>query len=58
VEPKPPLVRVCQLLNEARANYFICGAQACILHGLVRATEDVDILVEATEANCQQGNLS
>jgi hypothetical protein len=50
----PPLLRVCQLLNDAGAKYLICGAQACILHGLVRATEDVDILVEATEENCQR----
>lgn len=49
-----PLLRVCQLLNEAGAKYLICGAQACILHGLVRTTEDVDILVEPTEANCQR----
>ncbi|MSU36148.1 MAG: hypothetical protein EXS36_13800 [Pedosphaera sp.] len=49
-----PLLRVCQLLNEAAAKYLICGAQACILHGLVRATEDVDILVEATEENCRK----
>ena len=51
--PVAPLLRVCQLLNEAGAKYLICGAQACILHGLVRTTEDVDILVEASEANCQ-----
>ena len=49
-----PLLRVCQLLNDAGAKYLICGAQACILHGLVRTTEDVDILVEATEENCQR----
>jgi acylphosphatase len=49
-----PLLRVCQLLNETGAKYLICGAQACILHGLVRTTEDVDILVEATEENCQR----
>src|SRR5688500_10161427 len=49
-----PLLRVCQLLNEAGAKYLICGAQACILHGLVRTTEDVDILVEASEENCRR----
>jgi len=49
-----PLLRVCQLLNEAGAKYLICGAQACILHGLVRTTEDVDILVEASAENCQR----
>jgi hypothetical protein len=50
----PPLLRVCQLLNEAGAKYLICGAQACILHGLVRTTEDVDILVEPSEENCRR----
>jgi hypothetical protein len=49
-----PLLRVCQLLNDVGAKYLICGAQACILHGLVRTTEDVDILIEATEENCQR----
>lgn len=54
MDSMPPLLRVCILLNEAGAKYLICGAQACILHGLVRTTEDVDILVEATEENCQR----
>jgi hypothetical protein len=49
MESQLPLVRVCQLLNDAGANYLVCGAQACILHGLVRTTEDVDILVETSE---------
>jgi hypothetical protein len=49
-----PLLHVCRLLNEAGANYLICGAQACILHGLVRTTEDGDIIVEPTEENCQR----
>jgi predicted nucleotidyltransferase len=54
MDSRPPLLRVCHWLNEAGAHYLICGAQACILHGLVRTTEDVDILVEATEDNCQR----
>lgn len=49
-----PLLRVCSLLNEQGVRYLVIGGQACILHGLVRTTEDVDILVEATEANCQK----
>ena len=49
-----PLLRVCRLLNEAGAKYLICGAQACVLHGLVRTTEDVDVLVDATEENCRR----
>jgi hypothetical protein len=54
MDQSAPLLRVCQLLNEAGARYLVCGAQACILHGLVRTTEDVDILVEPTEENCQR----
>jgi hypothetical protein len=48
------LVKVCDLLNRAGARYLVCGGFACILHGLVRTTEDVDILIEATEENCQK----
>ena len=40
-----PLLRVCALLNEHRARYLIVGARACWLHGYIRATMDVDILV-------------
>jgi hypothetical protein len=50
--PEAPLVRVCRLLNEGHARYLVIGGHACILHGLVRTTEDVDILVEASEENC------
>jgi len=48
----PPLIRVCALLNAAGARYLVAGGYACILHGLVRTTEDVDVLIEATEENC------
>ena len=47
-----PLVRVCSLLNVAGASYLIAGAQACILNGMIRTTEDVDLLIEASEENC------
>ena len=40
-----PLLRVCSLLNNHGAKYLIVGARACWLHGYVRATMDVDILV-------------
>jgi len=40
-----PLLRVCSLLNKHGAKYLVVGAQACWLHGYVRATGDVDILV-------------
>jgi hypothetical protein len=40
-----PLLRVCSLLNKHAARYLIVGARACWLHGYVRATVDVDILI-------------
>lgn len=40
-----PLLRVCSLLNQHNARYLVVGARACWLHGYVRATMDVDILV-------------
>jgi len=46
-----PLLRVCSLLNKHSAKYLIVGGHACILHGLVRTTEDVDLLVESSEGN-------
>ena len=49
-----PLVRVCSLLNGENARYLVVGGQAVILHGIVRTTEDVDILIEATEENCRR----
>lgn len=46
-----PLTRVCSLLNKHAVKYMVVGGHACILHGLVRTTEDVDILVEEAEDN-------
>lgn len=45
------LLRVCSLLNQRQARYLVIGGYACILHGLVRTTEDVDILIEESEEN-------
>ena len=50
--PRPdPLAHVCSLLNKHNVRYMIVGGHACILHGLVRTTEDVDVLVEESEDN-------
>ena len=46
-----PLLRVCRLLNAHGAQYLVAGGYAGILHGMVRTTEDVDILVAETEDN-------
>ena len=40
-----PLLEVCRLLNEQEAEYLVVGAWAMILNGLIRAMEDVDILI-------------
>jgi hypothetical protein len=54
---KTPLIaaQVCAALNEAGARYLVMGGIACIPHGYVRATTDVDILIERTEANLRRG---
>lgn len=49
-----PLLRVCALLNGQAARYLVIGGRACILHGLIRTTEDVDILIEGSEENCRK----
>ncbi len=49
-----PLLHVCELLNQERAEYLVIGAWAMILNGLIRATEDVDILIAENTANFQK----
>ncbi|HRT05122.1 MAG TPA: hypothetical protein P5204_05435 [Kiritimatiellia bacterium] len=49
--PLGSLLRVCSLLNAHGAHYLVIGGYACILHGLVRTTEDVDVLIEESEEN-------
>ncbi len=49
--PLGSLLQVCSLLNKHDARYLVIGGYACILHGLVRTTEDVDILIEESEEN-------
>lgn len=48
------LRRVCAALNEAGAKYLVIGGVACILHGYVRATTDVDILIAHTPDNAKR----
>lgn len=48
------LATVCGLLNTAGVKYIVVGAFALALHGVVRATKDIDILIEATLDNAQR----
>lgn len=54
VEPRLVAAQVCDALNRSRAKYLVIGGVACILHGHARATEDLDILIERTEANAER----
>ena len=48
------VVEVCAALNAARARYLVMGGSACVLHGYVRATRDVDILIERSRLNAER----
>ena len=45
------LVELCRRLNEVDARYLLIGGFAVILHGFVRGTKDIDLLVDASSAN-------
>lgn len=57
-EARPPtlddLLGLCRNLNEAGAKYIVVGGMAVIQHGFVRATEDIDLLVDASAENQQK----
>ncbi len=45
------IARVCGLLNRAGVRYVLIGGAAANLHGVVRATKDIDVLIEADVEN-------
>lgn len=55
LESRPPtvadLVKLCAALNEQGARYLVIGGMAMIQAGFVRATEDIDILIEMSKDN-------
>jgi len=55
LESRPPtltdLLFLCQELNVQGAQYIVIGGMAMIQAGFVRATEDIDLLVEASPEN-------
>ena len=48
------VLRVWRLLNRRRVRYIVAGGVAAILHGSVRATRDVDILVPKDLKNAER----
>ena len=53
--PRPPretdLIGLCKALNEQGARYIVVGGMAVIHHGFLRATEDIDLLLERSRDN-------
>ena len=45
------VLHVCRLLNKHRVRYLLAGGVAANLHGSVRATKDVDVLVPRDPRN-------
>ena len=43
-----------QLLNEHKVEYVVLGGFAVIIHGFVRTTGDIDILINTTEENADK----
>lgn len=57
-DARPPtledLLDLCRRLNAAGARYIVIGGMAIIQHGFVRATEDIDLLVDASAENFEK----
>lgn len=48
------LVALCKALNDEEARYVLIGGFAVILHGYVRATKDIDLLVDSDPENIRR----
>jgi hypothetical protein len=48
------LVELCGRLNAAGVKYVLIGGFAVILHGYVRGTKDIDLLVDASRENVER----
>ena len=48
------VLRIAELLEEEGVEYALIGGYALALQGIVRLTEDVDILVEPTRENARR----
>jgi hypothetical protein len=48
------LLALCKALNAEGVRYVLIGGFAVILHGFVRATKDIDLLIDASIDNIQR----
>lgn len=57
-ESRPPsltdLLKLCRGLNDAGARYIVIGGMAMMQAGFVRATEDIDLLIDTSAENQQR----
>jgi hypothetical protein len=58
LESRPPtlddLIELCRRLNEEGAEYVVIGGMAILQLGFVRATEDIDLLVDTSLENFER----
>lgn len=45
------LIKICAALNSQGSKYIVIGGMAMNQHGMLRATEDIDLLVESSREN-------
>lgn len=48
------LISLCRSLNKANVRYVLIGGFAVILHGYVRGTQDIDLLIDPSDENIQR----
>ena len=48
------LINLCRYLNDKNVKYLLIGGFAVILHGFVRGTKDIDLLVEPSKENIRE----
>lgn len=48
------LIALCRSLNEQGVKYILIGGFAVVLHGFVRGTKDIDLLVDTSVSNIQK----
>lgn len=48
------IAKVCRLLNRSKVKYVVIGGEACILYGLTRTTEDIDIFIDRDFKNVKR----
>jgi len=50
-DPEDSLSRVCYYFQKHHVKFLIIGARACAFHGHIRATQDIDLLIQNDREN-------